>query len=615
MRRGRSGAARKGGAFEAAVFAPGEVLRGREDAEGPLPSVRWVEGAEASGEVVGPVDVGVPMGGRGTVLSATDVALLAAAEAQEVEDARARLQAKMKLTGRERMLLKKVQQGAAQEGETGRGIWEVGKVAESLNAYWVNGDGTNYHLRDGSADWLVVPEAKLVLALQRRGVPTHPVGGEALSRVDQALMHVMEQRTLDRAIEAIAGFRDGVHNIKGSRVLVRRGPQLIEPRKGEWTMIEAFLTGRLWLDEAPDPAVQFHRFNYWMSRAVENLYKSPDVRLNSQVMILAGPRESAKSRLQHAIITPLLGGRAADPSRYVFGETTFNSGWMGCEHLLIEDPRPSMKMLDRLQLAQILKSLSVNEDQSLHAKQREEFGVTPEFVVSISINDDPDSLRILPPLTPDFADKVQLFQVTKRDLPLPTRTPEERLAFRRGIEAELPAYLYYLLEECAVPEDLRSDRFGVTHYHEPTLRVSLWEDTPSSELLALLDIAKISTDSAGTSENKQAFFETRWALTSAELWARFNFRGKAGAAQSMADRAGREKKRVWVGSYQELQVQLETCQHQRVAKKLIDHNAMQRLLARLAEDMPDRVVQYRVGGERLWFILAPSAIQDEVTDF
>jgi len=579
-------------------------------------AVRLALLAGTQGDVEEAVAMKAAAGGhRGPVLSETDLALLAAAEALEVDEAKAKLQAKVKLTGRERMLLKKAQQGAVEEGEMGRGPWSVEGVAESLNAYWVNGDGTNYHLRDGSKDWLVVPEAKLVLALQRRGVPTHPVGGEALSRVDQALMHVMEQRTLDRAIEAIAGFRDGVHNIKGSRVLVRRGPQLIEPKKGEWLMIEQFLSGRLLLDDAPDPAVQFHRFNYWMSRAVENLYKSPEVRLNSQVMILAGPRESAKSRLQHAIITPLLGGRAADPSRYVFGETTFNSGWMGCEHLLIEDPRPSMKMLDRLQLAQILKSLAVNEDQSLHAKQREEFGVTPEFVVSISINDDPDSLRILPPLTPDFADKVQLFQVTKRDLPLPTRTPAERLAFREAIERELPAYLYYLLEECAVPEDLRSDRFGVTHYHEPTLRVSLWEDTPSSELLALLDIAKISTDSAGTSENKQAFFEAHWALTSADLWARFGFAKKGGAAWAMAERAGREGKKVWVGSATDLQAQLETCQHQRVAKKLIDHNSMQRLLARLAEDMPERVVQYRVGGERLWFVLAPHPIPAEGMEF
>ena len=64
-------------------------------------------------------------GHRGPVLSETDLALLAAAEALEVDEAKAKLQAKVKLTGRERMLLKKAQQGAVEEGEMGRGPWSV----------------------------------------------------------------------------------------------------------------------------------------------------------------------------------------------------------------------------------------------------------------------------------------------------------------------------------------------------------------------------------------------------------------------------------------------------------------------------------------------------------
>jgi len=45
----------------------------------------------------------------------------------------------------------------------------------------------------------------------------------------------------------------------------------------------------------------------------------------------------AASRFMQKILTPILGGRAARPYRYMIGTTDFNSDLFLAEHLMIED--------------------------------------------------------------------------------------------------------------------------------------------------------------------------------------------------------------------------------------------------------------------------------------
>jgi len=543
----------------------------------------------------------------GTAMAAAEEwRLLQVAEEKEREEARRKLREGAKLTARERKLL---EEARAPEGPGEN--FQVDRLVESLNAWWVNGSGENFQIRDQSTAWLQVPASTMGIALKRRGVPEYPVAGEPISRLDQAMMYVREHRTLDNAVRGVAGYLAGVHKVKGARVLIRQGPELIEPVEGEWPVIQQMIEGLLGLEpDHPDGAnVQINRFHFWLSRAVENLL-NPEVHLNSQILVLAGPADSGKSRLQHMIITPLLGGRSADPSRYLFGETSFNAGWIAKEHLLIEDPRPSVKTMDRVQFGQHLKSLCVNDDHSFHAKGVDEFEVDAQFVVSISINNDPDALRPLPPLTPDIVDKLILLLVSKVGLPMPTRTPAERKAFQDAVRAELPAYLHFLLTACEVPPELQSSRFGVKHYQEPTLKMVLWEDSPAAELLALIDNASVLTDSTGSVDNRRPFFETASCMSGEEARELFGLKRADSLAARLIACACEGGLALWVGTSQELQSQLETCQHRGIAKKLLDHNPVPRLLGRLAEDYPERIVQHRTGAKRQWLLIAAKKPDD-----
>ena len=62
----------------------------------------------------------------------------------------------------------------------------------------------------------------------------------------------------------------------------------------------------------------------------------------------------------------------------------------------------------------------------MHAKNRQAMTLKPFWRVSISCNDEPESLMILPPIDESLSDKVIIFQAKKKPMPMPTQTDEIR---------------------------------------------------------------------------------------------------------------------------------------------------------------------------------------------
>ena len=249
-------------------------------------------------------------------------------------------------------------------------------------------------------------------------------------------------------------------------------PRLIEPKKGEWPIVKQLIDGRLNL-EPEGGADQTPFFHGWNKASLESLLAGPGNFRPGQCCIFAGPRDCGKSRLQHQVITGLFGGRSADPGPYLFGRTDFNGEWLEGEHLLMEDPASSTFTKDRVMFGEKLKQIVVNDTQRLHPKRETAQMLQPFFRLTISVNDDPDKLRVLPLLTPDMKDKVQLFKVVAAPMPMSTMTLPERAAFRETVAAELPAYAWWLLNEFTVPAEMQGERFGVKSWLHPALEAGV----------------------------------------------------------------------------------------------------------------------------------------------
>jgi hypothetical protein len=109
----------------------------------------------------------------------------------------------------------------------------------------------------------------------------------------------------------------------------------------------------------------------------------------------------------------------------------------------------------------------------------------------MALNDEPEALLVLPPITEDIGDKITLFRCHKRPLPMPAHTIAERDAFFTQLREELPGMLAWL-ETWEIPEALREERCGVKAFHHPAILHGLHELSPEGQLLGLIDTAEFA---------------------------------------------------------------------------------------------------------------------------
>jgi hypothetical protein len=169
------------------------------------------------------------------------------------------------------------------------------------------------------------------------------------------------------------------------------------------------------------------------------------------------------------------------------GGEKFNGELFGAEHLMIEDEVPHAGVYARKAFGSKIKQLTSCEMQRCNCKHQEAVMLSPRWHLTISLNDEPEDLGVLPQMDSGIADKMMLFKAHKRPFPMPTGTLEERKIFKERIWAELPAFVYWLLHEFIIPDGLRCERFGVCHFHCPEILTALYELSDEVRFLDLVD--------------------------------------------------------------------------------------------------------------------------------
>ena len=419
-------------------------------------------------------------------------------------------------------------------------------VPEDLAAYYDPGRKC-YWTPNDRGEMIEITETSLTRHLRKAGYSEGDDTGQ-LSQIEEQLIHVQRHHDVLYA-GPLAGQGVGMQEMCGHRILVTRAPQMLKPQAGECPTIEALLTALL-----DDPA--HNQIGYllgWLKIAYEALVEGQ--RRHGQALAIAGPRDCGKSLLQ-TIITEVLGGRAAKPYRYMCGATDFNGDLFGAEHLMIEDEVAFTDIRARRHFGARIKDFTVNTVQSCHAKNRQALSLKPFWRVSITLNDEPENLLILPPIDESLEDKLILLKAYKNPLPMERTTLEGQQQFMATLLAEIPAFLH-LLVQYRIPAAMKSERFGVSHFQHPELLASLSEMSPEMRLLALID----------------AFIDER-------------------------DLPGK-----WTGTATDLERELFESKSGHDARRLLDWtNATGTYLGRLAKQVPHRVKAERTKQARRWSI-------------
>ena len=413
--------------------------------------------------------------------------------------------------------------------------------------------GQIYWIQNARVEWIRVNETSLRRHLRMHGFSEKRAERELLSPLDRCLNDIQCKCDVAHA-GPLAGYRKGLVEISGQRILVTSSPRLIKAEQRPHPVLDRLLTNMLGIK-------QLNYFIGWLKIGYECL--ADNTKRPGQVLVLAGPRDSYKSLLQN-LITLILGGRCAKPYRYMSGATEFNGDLFGAEHLMIEDDIASCYIRARRNFGARIKDFTVNEFQSCHPKNRQALSLTPFWRLSVSVNDEPENLMIMPPLDDSLKDKLIILKVSKQPPPMPTVTHEERQKFWQILRDELPGFIWDLLH-WEIPAEIQSGRFGVLHYHHPDLLQALEESAPETKLLAIIDTAfkedvlKNDTDFTGTAEELESKLRPAYPDATRHL---FNWSNS-------------------VGTY----------------------------LGRLAAKHPHRVEQNRTKSERLWKVSPPEKQQ------
>jgi hypothetical protein len=360
---------------------------------------------------------------------------------------------------------------------------------------------------------------------------------------------------LDRAVDyagPLAGHRCGVLSTRaGRKVLVTSEALPVQPKRGDTDKIETYLSELLGPDQLP-------YFLFWLKTAWESL-EAGDFR-PGQMIVLAGPSGCGKSLLQ-SLITEFLGGRAAKPYRYMIGATQFNSDLAAAEHLIIADEQASIDIRSRRAFGAAVKDLCVNLDMSVHAKGREAITLPTYRRVTVSVNDEPENLAILPPMDESILDKIMLFKCA------PASLDGDRKRIWKTLTAELPALAFHLTKLRLRP-CMQDPRFGVRAYHNEHLLEIVSDISPESRLLSLIE-------------------EVIWAKRQNESW------------DDYKDRC----QEPWKGTAIQLEKDLRSSSFTFAVEKLLSFSsACGTYLSRLQNKLPDRFSQVVRRGKKIWEI-------------
>jgi hypothetical protein len=436
--------------------------------------------------------------------------------------------AKKQASKRRGKVTKKGDDGAAafEAGEAaGPKEFDPGAVADELGCWWQSGKDA-FLMRDECGRWHQWSQQSIIDAMRHlpgRMIAIKARENEMLSEAKRVLLWIRMNRAVDSVMVALPGYQSGIYDLPGGeRVLVKTSPERVDPAPGDWPIIRQIVEGLLGPDENDSASIDQTPWFWSLCKCWYRsfLTGSPEGWKQNHAVVFTGTHGCGKNLVQELILTPLIGGRYADPLKFLMDEDQFN-GDMMVEHWLLSEIPSSQRTEDRVKFAERIKQIVANRTMRARLMRSEPSTIQPLVRLSISVNDDADTLRSLPVVTDGYGDKIIIFHCKKRRLPIlgdnDLRTTDEsdtddsdewgedgddsfakETEIRRVIAAELPAFAYWLKHEWKIPEDLvkpehendNPRRFGFRSFHHPVIKQQLFDETSAAQLLRLIDMAE-----------------------------------------------------------------------------------------------------------------------------
>lgn len=352
--------------------------------------------------------------------------------------------------------------------------------------------------------------------------------GAPSEQVSKAQATVEQNRMVDFA-GPLCGRTKGLHQEGEIQVLVTES----------YRMVEGFV-GRSWQDTVPGQYLlnllgesQSDYVLGWLQQARRAL-REPTKNIPGQALFLVGGVGLGKT-LAQKIFTACLGGRAADPQNWLKGLTSFNSDLWKAEHLMISDATIQDDWKARTRLTGALKEVVANTSMPLHAKYAEALTLKPIWRQSMSANCTPNSIKALPTVDEDNADKVIMLWCDQ-----PGWEFQKGLEIWDLIEPDLEEFCG-AVDAFELPTELDDPRYGVRGFVHPKVESLVHGESSEGQLEGVLDLYFVSNE--GALEGSAAYIyevlkeygSMRWIKTPRGLGIYLRKLSQSGAARYLVE--------------------------------------------------------------------------------
>lgn len=350
--------------------------------------------------------------------------------------------------------------------------------------FYPNGGGGYSRLKDGQAATMIA----------EHGFSRKNPDEQGNTKCDRAMMWLIQNKSVAYA-GLLAGYTAGLHDLNGAEVLVTDSPKFIAPKNGAFNTIQKLLVSLFRDDQHP----QYGIFCQWLAQCYRSFYgrmttEGPWPFEHCPILGIFGDSGCGKSALIKLIIEPLLGGKRADPLKFL-NEGKFNKDLFSASLLCLDDKAAAANLEERRMRVGALKSLLWDQDQRMEGKGQDALDLTvqPFWRLVIAGNPGP-GYNILPTLDKSLRDKMILLHCSQAEgLP---GTNEERAAWAKKISQELPAFAAFLMKFRA--DGKLDPRTGCVNFWHPVIASALMELQPEMRLLEMIDnLGLVTIESAG----------------------------------------------------------------------------------------------------------------------
>jgi len=185
--------------------------------------------------------------------------------------------------------------------------------------------------------------------------------------------------------------------------------------------------------------------------------------------------------MSNKIIAALVGG-FADASDYLSGGTKFNKDLGRAACWVIDDTVSAASFQDQRKATELIKRGVANPKIQFMAKYADAVTLPWAGRIILSLNDDPNSMSVLPTMDSSNKDKLMAFKVAQEPFKFPPKRELEAT-----IDEELPAFAKFLIDWKPPKEVLDDDRFGVKSFIDRSISYAAYDNSSRSQVAELID--------------------------------------------------------------------------------------------------------------------------------